>query len=106
MPDCAEENHTSHLAEQLKEGDDETHRAHHVESGYQPHLNGGCASFLVPELLVATLRIEATAVSFPLHATRIRHPILLGPRFDLEPIRVVTYTAAMKLKALLLTLLC
>lgn len=33
VPDCAEEDHASHLTEQLKEGDDEAHRTHHVESG-------------------------------------------------------------------------
>lgn len=33
MPDGAEEDHAGHLAEQLKESDDETHRTHHVESG-------------------------------------------------------------------------
>lgn len=30
--DGAEEDHAGHLAEQLKEGDDKTHRTHHVES--------------------------------------------------------------------------
>lgn len=97
MPDRAEEDHAGHLAEQLEEGHDETHRTHYVESGHQPHLNGGRASFFVPELLVTTLRIQATTVSFSLHAARIRNPILLGPRLDLEPIRVVAYAAAMKL---------
>lgn len=57
VPDCAEEDHAGHLAEQLNEGDDEAHGAHHVESGDQPHLYRGRTSLLVPKLLVATLRI-------------------------------------------------
>jgi len=55
VPDCAEENHAGHLAEQLEEGHDKAYRADHVESSYEPHLNGGRASFLVPKFLVATL---------------------------------------------------
>lgn len=33
VPDRAEEDHAGHLTEQLKKGDDEAHRTHHVESG-------------------------------------------------------------------------
>lgn len=57
VPDRAEEDHAGYLAEQLEESDDETHRAYHVESGNQPHLYGVCTSFLVPKLLITTLRI-------------------------------------------------
>lgn len=57
VSDRAEEDHAGYLAEQLEESDDETHRAHHVEPGDQPHLYGGRASLLVPELLITTLRI-------------------------------------------------
>lgn len=57
VPDRAEEDHAGYLAEQLEESDDETHRTHHVEPDDQPHLYGSRASLLVPELLIATLRI-------------------------------------------------
>jgi len=95
----AEENHAGDQAEQLQEADDQAHRAYHVQPGDQPHLNGGGAALLVPQLLVAALRVQAAAVSLSLHAAGIRHSVLLGPRFDLEPIRVIANAATAKLKA-------
>jgi len=53
----AEEDHAGDQAEQLQEADDEAHRAYHVQPGDQPHLNGGGAALLVPEFLVAALRV-------------------------------------------------
>lgn len=99
MPDRAEEYHTGNLAEQLEKRDHEAHRAYHVESGDKPHLDGGSAALLVPELLVTTLRVQPATVTFSLHAAGVRHSVLLGPRLDLEPVRIVAHAAAAKLKA-------
>lgn len=96
--DSAEQYHAGYLTEQLEKRDDKTHCTHYMESGNQPRLNSGGASFLIPKLFVTTFCVQAAAITFPLHTARIRHPILFGPRFDLEPVRVVAHTAAVKLK--------
>lgn len=99
MPDGAEQDHAGHLSEQLEESDDEANGAHHVKPGDQPHLNGRGAAFLVPQLLVPFLKVETTAVSFPLYAARVWHPVLRRPRVDSEPVGVISHAAAMELKS-------
>lgn len=98
MPDGAEEDHAGHLAEQLEEGHHEANGPDHVQPGHQPHLNSCRAAFLVPELLVTPLGIEATAIPFSLHATGIGHAVLRRPGVDSEPIRVIPHAAAVELK--------
>ena len=99
MPDGAEQDHAGHLSEQLEESDDEANGAHHVKPGDQPHLNGRGAAFLVPQLLVPFLKVETTAVSFPLYAARVWHPVLRRPRVDSEPVGVISHAAAVELKS-------
>lgn len=99
MSDRAEEDHAGDLAEQLQEGDHEADRAHHVQPRDQPHLYGGQASLLVPELLVAALRVQAATVAFTLHAAGVRHAVLFRPGLDLEPVRVIAHAATAKLKS-------
>lgn len=98
MPDRAEEYHAGHLAEQLEERDHQADGAHHVQPGDQPHLDGRHAALLVPELPVAAVRVQPTAVSFLLYATGVGHAALLRPRVDVEPVRVVLHAAAVELK--------
>lgn len=98
MPDGAEEDHAGHLAEQLEEGYHEANGPDHVQPGHQPHLNSCRAAFLVPELLVTPLGVEATAIPFSLHATGIGHAVLRRPGVDSEPIRVIPHAAAVELK--------